>query len=937
MSYSNVLLIDNQLSDYQVFVDSVNANTYPIVYSSNSSKQDILAQLSQFTKIDRIGIANEKYSLFLDHKLLYVEENIQWLITLIQTFQVARIDFLACNTLTHYQWTEMYERLHNDTGVIVGASDDNTGNLKYGGDWVMESTSEDIELVYFTQTIEYYKHVLNSSADCILVIRTDGFLWGVGINTTGQLGDGTNINRGSFVKITLPRTPKLVSQGMTQSAVLMTDGTLWTTGDNWAGQLGLGHNTNQNTFQQVTLGGGRTIKSVSCGADFIIVNMTDGTVWGVGANYTGQLGIGNNTNQNVFQQMPLPNGLLADSVVCGFQNTMVIMTDGTVWCTGDNPNGQFGVGNKVAYNTLVQAGISQVKLLGSGTITAIVGLTNNTLYGAGKLARLGMNLQNGDTFSFYQITPNISGRIPKYISSGYEHTIILMTDDTLWGTGMNSEGTLGIGNYTDQLAFVQITQNISGKTPQYIMASGMHTVVMMTDGTMWVTGRNLDRRLGYVGDDFPNTLRQVLTDVMVIPGYMANITAPTAVSNVSPTVGTTNTLVTLTGTSLANTASVLFGTVPGTNLQVTGTSVQVSAPANSGSVSIVVRDTSGNDVSAGNFTYQNPTVVSMPSSGAPQSPIVITGTFLNTISSVRFGTTSATFTALAASITATVPLGSGTVTVSMSDTAGNTYTAGNFQYRVPTLTGMNPTTAYANDTVVLSGSNLGNTSFVSFGTVVANTFTSSANSITVTVPSNTGSVSVSATDIYGNVATVSGNFVYLVSSGQTPTPNPTPNPTPTPNQNPNQNPTPDFTPSYNSSICFPSGTLVHTDHGQVPIQKLIPGKHTLRGKPIVAVPETYSMDHLLVCVEKDALRKNSPCVQTVISPRHKIYHKGKLRAAFRFVGKHKGFSFVPYQGEKLYNVLLAEYGTMNVQGMICETLHPSNPVAKLYTKNMALQ
>jgi hypothetical protein len=58
-----------------------------------------------------------------------------------------------------------------------------------------------------------------------------------------------------------------------------------------------------------------------------------------------------------------------------------------------------------------------------------------------------------------------------------------------------------------------------------------------------------------------------------------------------------------------------------------------------------------------------------------------------------------------------------------------------------------------------------------------------------------------------------------------------------------------------------------------------------------------------------------------------------MKAAYRYVGK-KGVSYVPYQGEKLYNVLLEEYGSMNVQGIICETLHPANPVAIYVLKNL---
>jgi hypothetical protein len=41
---------------------------------------------------------------------------------------------------------------------------------------------------------------------------------------------------------------------------------------------------------------------------------------------------------------------------------------------------------------------------------------------------------------------------------------------------------------------------------------------------------------------------------------------------------------------------------------------------------------------------------------------------------------------------------------------------------------------------------------------------------------------------------------------------------------------------------------------------------------------------------------------------------------------------VKYTGEVLYNVLLPTHSRMSVNGLVCETLHPENIIAKLYTK-----
>jgi hypothetical protein len=44
----------------------------------------------------------------------------------------------------------------------------------------------------------------------------------------------------------------------------------------------------------------------------------------------------------------------------------------------------------------------------------------------------------------------------------------------------------------------------------------------------------------------------------------------------------------------------------------------------------------------------------------------------------------------------------------------------------------------------------------------------------------------------------------------------------------------------------------------------------------------------------------------------------------------KGGIVVPYRNEYLYNVLLKTHETMNVNGLICETLYPKNPIAKFF-------
>lgn len=183
---TNILLIDDSVQDYQTIVDSVNSNTMAIIYSYLSTKEDLSNVLSNFTNISRVAFVFSSNSnncpvMFLDNQPLFSfdnliidnnSENLLFLINIFQKYNVKNVDYLACNTLNYSQWNDYYTILKNiivkdsenqETTVIIGASNDTTGNIKYGGDWILENTSEDIENMYFTQNINYYEYLLDNA------------------------------------------------------------------------------------------------------------------------------------------------------------------------------------------------------------------------------------------------------------------------------------------------------------------------------------------------------------------------------------------------------------------------------------------------------------------------------------------------------------------------------------------------------------------------------------------------------------------------------------------------------------------------------------------------------------------------------------------------------------------------------------------------------
>jgi hypothetical protein len=165
---SNILLIDKNVEKYQEIVNSVNSNTMAIVYSYLSRKEDLSGVLNNFVNIDRIAFAfssnpNNCPVTFLDNQSFFHHSNISFLIDIFNKYNTKNADYLACNTLQYEIWDNYYNTLTNSTTTIIGASNNKTGNLNYGGDWLLENTSENIESIYFTNNIEYYTYLLDNT------------------------------------------------------------------------------------------------------------------------------------------------------------------------------------------------------------------------------------------------------------------------------------------------------------------------------------------------------------------------------------------------------------------------------------------------------------------------------------------------------------------------------------------------------------------------------------------------------------------------------------------------------------------------------------------------------------------------------------------------------------------------------------------------------
>merc|ERR1719163_52618 len=129
--------------------------------------------------------------------------------------------------------------------------------------------------------------IVNSFDHHTVVVGDDGNLYGTGLNSQGELGDGTKNNAKNF-KIIL-RDVKTATGGESHIAALKQDGSVWAAGWNKRGQLGDGSATTRHKFVKVI---DKDVVHVSAGVQHTVVIKQDCSLWATGYNAHGQLGDG---------------------------------------------------------------------------------------------------------------------------------------------------------------------------------------------------------------------------------------------------------------------------------------------------------------------------------------------------------------------------------------------------------------------------------------------------------------------------------------------------------------------------------------------------------------------------------------------------------------------------------------------------------------------
>lgn len=197
-----------------------------------------------------------------------------------------------------------------------------------------------------------------------LALRADGTVWSWGANESGQLGDGTNVERFTPVQVIGLGAAVAIAAGGFHSLALRSDGTAWAWGRNLSGELGDGTLLNRRTPKR--LAGLASVVAVSAGFHHSLATLSDGSTWAWGHNEVGQLGDGTTTRRT---SPVLVTGLpIGSRVDAGGWHSLALDPRGAVWGWGENSTGQVGDGTRIVRTTptLVRGAIGATQITAGG-------------------------------------------------------------------------------------------------------------------------------------------------------------------------------------------------------------------------------------------------------------------------------------------------------------------------------------------------------------------------------------------------------------------------------------------------------------------------------------------------------------------------------------------------------------------------------------------
>lgn len=348
-----------------------------------------------------------------------------------------------------------------------------------------------------------------------LFLKSDGTVWAVGNNGSGELGDGTTTQRCTVVQVltTASGHPALssvveIAAGAGFSLARTSDGKVWAWGSNSVNQLGDGTTTSRSYADKVKVAGSPPtdlsgVTGIAAGSEHGLA-LTSGSIKAWGSNNLGQLGNGTTTASAYATAVSSITD--ATQVAAGQFHSLALRgsTSGQLKAWGQNTSGQLGNNSNTASSTPVDMRDSLGTIFtNAGYVSGGVDFTVVTTTG-GKVWSTGGNGQgqlgtgcSGATNGLVKIT-SLTG-VSKAVGGQMTLHVLAVISSTINGWGYNAYGQVGDGTTTDACSFVQVNDSSGSAVTNFTAVSAglHHSLGLKSNGTAWSWGDNITCQLGH--------------------------------------------------------------------------------------------------------------------------------------------------------------------------------------------------------------------------------------------------------------------------------------------------------------------------------------------------------------------------------------------------------------------------------------------------------
>lgn len=199
-----------------------------------------------------------------------------------------------------------------------------------------------------------------------LLLSDHGAVWGTGDASSGALGIGTSSSLVAVptrVEALFGLPVMQLAAGEAHSLAVTAGGVVYAWGRNKRGQLGIGSATSKEALpRRVTLPEGASARTSAAGGSHSVIVSTCGTVYAMGDNRIGALGISRNAGE--MQVRPTRVHAVDDlatgralACACGTAHSLVLFEGGRVISWGANEVGQCGQGDDGNNAELAEPGV----------------------------------------------------------------------------------------------------------------------------------------------------------------------------------------------------------------------------------------------------------------------------------------------------------------------------------------------------------------------------------------------------------------------------------------------------------------------------------------------------------------------------------------------------------------------------------------------------